>query len=70
MTKDFCEVYDFVAIKAAVEDAKQENTVETVEGEIYDILNILLDGLDVEDRVRYLKYNLAKNLGSNDNDGI
>ena len=70
MTKDFYEVYDFVAIKAAVEDAKQENTVETVEGEIYDILNILLDGLDVEDRVRYLKYNLAKNLGSNDNDGI
>jgi hypothetical protein len=68
MTDDFCEVYDFVAIKTAVEDAKQENTVETVEGEIYDILNILLDGLDVEDRVRYLKYNLAKNLGSNDNE--
>mgnify|MGYP003625346942 CR=1 FL=1 len=64
MTDDFCDVYDFVAIKAAVEDAKQENTIE---GEIYDILDILLDGLDMEDRVRYLQITLAKNLGSNDN---
>jgi hypothetical protein len=67
MTDDFCEVYDFVAIKAAVEDAKQEKTVDR---EIYDILDILLDGLDMEDRVEYLKLTLAKNLGSNDNDRI
>mgnify|MGYP003624704206 CR=1 FL=1 len=64
MTDDFCDVYDFVSIKAAVEEGQQENTVEG----IYDILDILLDGLDREDRIKYLQLTLAKNLGSNDNE--
>tara|TARA_R110000751_G_scaffold110444_6_gene208041 strand:- start:149 stop:343 length:195 start_codon:yes stop_codon:yes gene_type:complete len=62
MTDTFCEVYDFTAIKSAVEDGQKEDI------EVFDILDILLEGLDMEDRLYYLRYTLARNLGSNDNE--
>ena len=65
MTDTFCEVYDFTAIKAAVDDRQKEDK-ENIE--VFDILDILLEGLDMEDRLYYLRYTLARNLGSNDNE--
>tara|TARA_R110000822_G_scaffold67423_7_gene164224 strand:+ start:135 stop:329 length:195 start_codon:yes stop_codon:yes gene_type:complete len=62
MTDTFCEVYDFTAIKAAVDEGQKEDI------EVFDILDILLEGLDMEDRLYYLRYTLARNLGSNDNE--
>tara|TARA_R110002167_G_scaffold63865_1_gene180617 strand:+ start:1025 stop:1222 length:198 start_codon:yes stop_codon:yes gene_type:complete len=65
MTDTFCEVYDFTAIKSAVEDGQKEDKEDI---EVFDILDILLEGLDMEDRLYYLRYTLARNLGSNDNE--
>jgi hypothetical protein len=65
MTDIFCEVYDFTAIKAAVDEGQKEDKEDI---EVFDILDILLEGLDMEDRLYYLRYTLARNLGSNDNE--
>ena len=57
MDSHICDVYDFVAIKQAVDEAKNEE----MDNDLFETLDILFECLTPQERLEYLRNKLEAN---------